>query len=885
MNNSGGNMFNLESAIRDWKKSLRKYQSMEDGYVHELESHLRETIEEKQNEGLSEEESFEYAKDKVGNLEDVSSEYYTAITDKINKRPPWKQHPYFPSMITNYFKLAQRQFFRNKGYSFINILGLSVGLACMIILVAFIKNELSFDNFYKNNERIYRVYIETEYESETLLVAPVMLPFAPAIKDEIPEIEAVTRMSRSDRLIRNGDKAFFEKVEFVDEDLLKVLSFELIDGDINNMLNGPNKIMLSEDRAERYFGKKEAVGQTLVLDNKENFIVTGVFKNIPQNSHIRDDVFASISTLYKEGLERLNEWTHLSNDFTYVLLKENIDPSVVEQKFEGIIAKNLPPEEAKEYKMRLQKLSDIHLSDLLYDHVRTISPMYLYVFGIIAMFILIVACINFINLATARASRRSREVGIRKTIGAKKSQLISQFLSEAVLYVFISFMLAFFLVYFSLPEANALFRSEIDFVSIFDKTGIVILSVIFIFTSLVSGSYPAFILSGFLPVTGLKGESHFGKGKNRFREFLVVLQFGISVFLILGTITIYNQIEYLVNQDLGFDSRRTGVIPLFDEYLRNNIDGFKNSLIQLPEIENISFSSGTPACGRMKTMGFIPEGEDKEIIMQLLQIDEGFFDTYGLKLIEGRSFNKDFITDKQNKCIINKTALEKIGWQTALGKTIKLGDEIEYIVIGVVNDFNYGSLKYNIEPAVIEYGDNDTRYCSLKFVSGKTTEGFRKAEKIFSEYSTGYPFEGYIMDKEYEKFYRNEERIGKIVTIFAGFAILISCLGILGLVSFMVEQKRKEIGIRKVLGASTSGVLKILSGQFVKWVLIANIIVWPLAYYALENWLADFAYRIDISVIPFIAAGILSVSLAIITMSFHVIKAAISNPVESIRYE
>jgi putative ABC transport system permease protein len=877
-------MFDLEKTISKWKKSLHKYSSMEDGYCEELESHLRELIDEKLNAGLTEEEAFHYAHDKVGNVEEVSGEYYSVISNS-NKRPPWKQHPYFPSMLTNYFKLARRQFFRNKGYSFINILGLSIGLACMIILVAFIKNELSYDNFYKNKDRLYRVYIESEYEGETVNVAPVMLPFALAIKADIPEIEAVTRISRNDRLVRNGDKVFFEKIKFADEDLLKVLSFDLIDGDINNVLNGPNKIILSEDRAKRYFGDKEPVGQTLVLDNNENFIVTGVFKNIPQNSHLRENIFASISTLYKEGLERLNEWTHLSNDFTYVLLKKNVNPAIVEQKFVDVINKNMDPEDAKEYKMCLQKITDIHLSNLLYDHVRTISPAYLYVFGIIALFILIVACINFINLATARASRRSREVGIRKTIGAKKSQLVFQFLSEAVLYVFVSFMLAFLLVYLALPDANALFQSELNFASIFDKNGIIILTVVFIFTSLISGSYPAFILSGFLPATGLKGGTNFGKGKNRFRELLVVVQFGISVFLIFSTIVIYNQIEYLVNQDLGFNSKRIGVIPIYDENLRNNIDGFKNSLSALPEIENISFSSGTPGSGRMKTMGFTPEGGNEEIIMQLLQVDEDFFNTYGLKLVEGRSFSRDFISDRQNKCLINKTALEKIGWQTAVGKTINLDDDIEYSIIGVINDFNYQSLKHNIEPAVIECGDNDIRFCSIKFAPEQTSNGLKKAKRVFEDFSSGYPFEGYVIDKEYQKYYRPEERIGQVVTIFAGFAILISCLGILGLVSFMVEQKRKEIGIRKVLGASTSGVLGILSSQFIKWVIIANVIVWPLAYYALDNWLSDFAYRIDITVFPFIIAGIISALLAILTMSYHVIKAAVSNPVESIRYE
>ncbi len=877
-------MFNLENEIKNWKKSFHKYQSMEDGYCDELESHLREIIDKKLNDGVSEEEAFNYAKEKVGNVEDISGEYYSSSTDS-NKRPPWKEHPFLPSMITSYFKIARRQLIRNKGYSFINIVGLSVGLACMIILVAFIKNELSYDDYFANSERLYRVYIKGNNEGQILHIAPVMLPFAPAIKDEIPELEAVTRLSSTVRLIRKDDKVFVENMYFVDEDMLNVFSFELISGDRIHLFDEPNKIVLSEDRAKRYFGDEPAVGQTLVLDNKENFVVSGVIKNPPPNIHFRADVLASILTLQKEGLARLTEWSHLSNDYTYVLLSEKTNPADVEKKFQKIIQKYMPAGEAEFYGMSLQKLKDVHFSSLMFDDVKTISVTYLYIFGIIAFFILLVACINFINLSTARATRRSREVGVRKTIGAGKSQLIFQFLSEAVIYVFISFVLAFILVYAAIPEMNSTFRSNIEFAMLFDKPGIIVLLTIFVLTSLIAGAYPAFIMSRFLPVTGLKGNNDGGKNKSWFREILVVAQFTISVFLILGTIIIYNQIDYLINRDLGFDSDKIGVVPLFDETIRNNVRAFSNSISALPEVESVSISSGTPASGRVRTMNFSPEGKTKDTDMQMLHVDHNFKETYGLKLIDGRFFNEQYESDKTDKCLINKSALERIGWQNALGKTIKLDDDHIYTVIGIVNDFNYGSLKTAIDPLLMLSSDEEGRFCSVKFVSGKNTEGFKKIEKIFSEFTSGYPFEGYLMDREFRKFYGNEERIGQLVTLFAGFAIFISCLGILGLVSFMTEQKKKEIGIRKILGASVITVLRILGLRFIKWIVIANVIAWPLSFSLMEKWLLDFAYHIKIDYAPFIIAGAISMMLAVVTISYHVAKAALSNPVDAMKYE
>ena len=877
--------FNIEEAIKKWKKDLRKYPSLEDGYIDELENHLRDEIEGKTGAGKSMQKVFEEAIKEIGNIEKISEEYFQTDSKGSTKRPPWKENPFLPSLIYNFFKIGVRQMSRNIGYTVINVTGLAIGLACVIVLLSFIKYELTYDSFNENKDNLYRVYLESERNGQMLNFAPVMLPFAPAAEADIPEIKSAIRVSYANRLMRSGDKAFYESVMFVDEEIFNVFSFKLIQGDPAQVLKGPNQIVLSQSASEKYFGEENAVGKTLVVNNKDNFIITGVYEDIPHNSHFRPDMMASIATLYHEKLEKLQEWNHLGNDYAYVLIDKKADLKEVENKFASVLEKNIPAEDASKYTMKLQPIFDVHLSDLTYDNAKTVPFAYLLVFGIIALFILLVACINFINLSTARASRRNREVGVRKSLGALKGQLIFQFLSESVLYVLFAFLLSLAIVYLIIPEANSLFRSNMSFGGIFDREGVILFATILIVTALLSGSYPAFILSRFKPTSIFRNLTNTGARNSRFREVLVIAQFTISVILILGSITVYNQINYMVEGELGFDSEQIAVIPIYDKELRKSTEGFRNSLAGLPGVESVTFSTGTPASGSTQTSNVFPENREDDIHMQILEVDENFINAYGIELLEGRNFNKDFSTDLTDAYIINETALNKIGWTNAVGKMLKIGDGEPTKVIGVIKDFNYTSLRYNIEPMLLKYNNNNSYFCSVKIMKGNKEEVYRNLEGVFLEYSKGYPFEGYLMDKQYMRFYRNENRIATLVSAFALLAILISCLGVFGLVSYVVEQKKKEIAVRKVLGAPVKVIMGLLAKHFVKWVVIANLVAWPLAYYGLNNWLNDFAYRTSLGISVFLMAALVSVMLALLTVSFHVLKASISNPINSLRHE
>jgi len=877
-------MFNLNKEIKAWKSSLRKYQSMEDGYIDELGNHLRDEIDSIVSEGKSLEEAFTLAVKKMGDVEGISSEYYRTETQKIYSRPPWKANRFLPPMLSHYLRIGVRQLTRNKGYTFINILGLAVGLACVILLTLFVQFELSYDSYNVNKERLYRAYIQTEDNGRVFNMAPIMLPFAPAAKEEVPGVEAAVRLSWNYELVKYKDKSFFEAIRYVDEDLFKVFTIDLLEGDAGTLLDAPDKIVISDEMANKYFGKEPALGKVLRMNDANDYLVSGVFKKQPVNTSYRSNFFASISTLKKQG-KNLEEWGHFSNDYTFILLNEGVTPSDVEAKLTGVLFTHMDKEDASQYKIKLQNITDVHFSNLNYDQARSIPITYLYVFGSIALFILVIACINFINLSTARASRRNREVGIRKSIGARKGELIWQFLSEATVYVSIAFLIGLAIVYFILPDVNGLLNCRVEFFDILKGDNASILFGTFLLTSILSGGYPAFYLAKIKPVLVLKSESGMGLKKNRFREILVVAQFGISAFLIIGTTTIYQQLDFMINQNLGFYADEIAVIPLYSNSIKAAPEPFANNLLAIPGIANVSFSSGTPASGVTQSKGFKSDGVEDAVDCQYLRVDDKFFDTYGIHFLEGRGFNNNYSTDEVDAILINKTAAKSFGWKNPLGKKIFADDTYGGTVIGVIDDFNYSSVKTGIEPLIIQYRKSDLNFCSVKFDKSVKANIMDKIEEAYSELTHGAPFEGYLMKEEFLRFYRNESRIGQMISIFAAIAIIISCLGILGLVSFMAEQKRKEIGIRKVLGASISSVLQILGKQFIKWVVLANLIVIPLAYYALENWLNDFAVRIDFTVFPFIVAAGTSLILALLTVGYHVIKAALTNPVEALKYE
>ncbi|MBU2491034.1 MAG: ABC transporter permease [Bacteroidetes bacterium] len=881
-------MFNLNKKINEWKKSLHKNPSFEEGYIEELESHLRDLIEEKIKEGKSTKESFEFAVGKIGKVNDIGEEYFKSdTTNKISGRPSWKSPRWMPDLIWNYFKVAVRNIKKYKSISLTNIFGLSIGIASVLLISMLVIYEMSFDQFHENKSRIFRVYTETHRPEGEFVMACVMFPFAPAAEEEIPEIEHAVRFCESSQLVANGDKKFYEKLIYTDENIFNVFSFPLKYGDKEKALSQKNTVVISEKIAEKYFGNENPVGKTLLFLNKDNYKVAGVFYDLPHNSSIEAEILASIKSLYTPEFPRLENWTSFSNDYTFLLLKKGSSAKAVEEKFELLIKKNVEPELADRYVMKMQNINEIHFSDLNYEFVRTIPPLYIYIFMAVASFILFIACINFINLSTARSARRGKEVGIRKVAGASRFQLVKQFLSESFIITIISLFVSLIITYYLLPEINSLLRSNLSF-SLFYNVDFVLIIIALVFvTSIAAGLYPAFVLSNAKPVSVMKGDNQKNNKGYYLRAVLIVFQFALSVFLIISTITIYNQAEFLTKHNPGFNDEQMLVVPIYDPQLNQRSEALKNALLSDNNILNVTFSSGTPASGSTSTSNFVSEGknEDEEIHMQILEIDYDFIKTYGLQVLEGREFLKEFSADEKESYLINETAAKKFGFELPIGKKIKLGDEQFQTIVGVIKDFNYSSLREEISPTVFKLNTSNARFLSLQINTAETERVVEFVKENVAAFSPNYPVEYYFMNERFENYYKAERTIGKLLSAFSIIAVIISCIGILGLVSFVAEQKSKEIGIRKVLGASVGSILLLIGKQFIKWIAVSNIIVWPLAHMFLNKWLNNFAYRVDINYLVFAGTLAGSILLAFITMGYHTFKAAYSNPVNSLRTE
>jgi putative ABC transport system permease protein len=791
-------------------------------------------------------------------------------------------------MLKNYLKIAIRIIQRHKSYSFIKISGLSIGMACCILILLFVRYELSFDDFHKNKDRIHRVMSELDLSHGSEIVPITALPLAPALKNDLQEVSNVTRITGEyHRLFSIGDDNFFEEVNYVDADFFQVFTFPLITGDPKAALSEPFSVVISEKIAKKYFGKADPVGKTVLFQNSQDYKITGVMENIPGNSHLRFDILISFSSRNNEERVKGNYWDRFSNDYTYVLLAEGADPSELESKFPSFMAKHIPVED-DQYNLHLQTLKDIHFSRFNYDIARRINKDYLYGYPAIAFFILIIACINFMNLATARSSGRAKEVGIRKVVGARRAQLIKQFFTESVLMAILSLAGSVGLVLLFLPKFNQFIRRELT-LDLFSDMGLLLgLLAISLFVGFVSGSYPALILSAFKPARVLR--KAFEKKANglSFRAVTSVLQFSISIVLIFATAVVYAQIHYMKKKDLGFNAEQIISITLTSHAVREKTEVFKSEILRDPSILSACASFGTPASGNGSGRSYIPEGypEGEWIHMETLFIDYDFIDTYGLTLTRGRNFSREYSTDIENAFILNETAVKKLGWEDPLGKRFSEEDAgVEAKVIGVVKDFHLEPTMYEIAPMVLTLRPYEFSHISAKINQEDTSKALIFLEAKWKEFAPEYPFEYVFVDEKFDRYYNFERRQGQLFTYCSILAIFISCMGIFGLASFTAEKRTKEIGIRKVLGASVGGIVVLLSKEFVKWVLVANIIGWPVAYFVMNRWLQGFAYRVNIGIWMFAFSAFLVLIIALLTVSYQSIKTALADPINSLRYE
>jgi len=801
-------------------------------------------------------------------------------------------------MFKNYMKTAFRNIRRHKGYAFINIAGLAVGMACCILIMLFVFDELSYDKFHENHNRIYRVTRKWFNEDGVvnLHLGHVAPPVAPLLENDFPEIENAVRILRQGRLLVGRDSEFFEEPRFffAERDVFEVFSFSFAAGNPETALQEPFTIVISREMAAKYFGDENPVGKPLQIQvgpQKADMMVTGVMENIPHSSHFHADFFGSFKTFEAVvGDEEMQRWA--SNNYaTYLLMPENYDINRLESQLDPFIDRHMSEGMSEKTKLELQRLTDIHLHSHLDSEIEANSDItYVYVFSVIAFFVLLIACVNFMNLATARSAGRAKEVGMRKVVGALRTQLIRQFLSESTLTAVVSFLLALGLVFMALPKFSQFIGKDLSFNLIENSQILLLLLLLAVIVGFLAGLYPAFFLSGFKPVSVLRDKIGSWKKGLSFRSVLVVFQFSISIILIICVSVVTRQLDYMRTRSLGFDEEQVVVLPSSESMLQNP-DDFKNRLLQNPGILSVSAASRIPSGRLLDSSGArVLSGETSQPItfrIAMLMVDYDYIPTFKMEMAAGRNFSRQMGTDPEQAFILNETAARRIGWESpeqAIGKGFGYGRRKGQI-IGVVRDFHFESLHQEISPLVLFLSESHLGQIAVRISPQNIprTMGFLK--KNWAEMRPNYPFSYYFVDENFDQLYRSEENLQKIFSYFTLLAVFIGCLGLFGLASYSAERRTKEIGIRKVLGASSSALAFLLSREFTKWVLLANVIAWPAAYWIMSRWLQNFAYRTGISIGIFFLAGIAALLIALLTVSYQAVKASLADPVKALKYE
>jgi putative ABC transport system permease protein len=811
-------------------------------------------------------------------------------------------------MIKNYFKIAWRNMMKYKFISFINLFGLTVGLTCCLLITTYIINELSYDKYNKNGENTYRVTrsFNNAEGVVSLNLSTVSPPFGFYFPTDFPEITKMTRLlDNGTTPIKYKDKLINEPdVYFADENLFDVFTLDVLKGDPKTALRDPFSVMLSEETARKYFGNEDPMNKVLRANNQFDIKVAGIYKGFPANSHLHPGILVSFNTLNDPriyGAESMR--TNWSNNsfFTFLLLPDHFEPKKLIAWFPAFVDRHIDHKDyngdlpSKYTKLGLQKLTDIHLySHTDYEAEPNGDISRVYIFSIIALFILLIACINYMNLSTARSALRAREIGIRKVIGARKKELIFQFLSESVLVSWAAIIISFIFLYFSLPWLNNISKQELS-ISILLRWQILVPIFLTPFiVGILSGLYPALFMSSFQPVKTLKGLFKVGSGNISFRKVLVVAQFSISIILIITTIIVFQQLRYMQQTSLGYDKEHIITIP-YNNFLNTPYEAFRNDLLQNSDIKNVARSSRIPTGRLLDAMGASANiGDSLRPItanIKYVASDYDFIPTYGVHVVAGRNFSRAYGTDTSN-FVLNESAVSAIGWKSpleAIGKDFKYGS-MKGKVIAVVGDFHFESLRQKIVPLVLinpATTSDQSFFNSLSLkVSGNNVAGtLAIVEKIWRKYLPELPFQYTFLDENFANLYESEQRQGTIFTVFACIAIFIACLGLFGLSAFAIMQRVKEIGVRRVLGAKVNSIVALLSKDFLKLVLIASVIAFPVAWFAMTHWLQDFAYRTNIHWWVFILSAVLALIVALGTVSFHAIKAAVANPVTSLRSE
>jgi putative ABC transport system permease protein len=806
-------------------------------------------------------------------------------------------------MIKNILKHSLRSLKKQKGYVFINIMGLSIGLACSLIITLFVIHQLSYDNYHEKKDRIFRLVLDGKIGEQEVLASYTASIIGPTMKNDFPEVESFCRMNTfGETIIRNEDNVFNVK-DFaeVDSSFFSIFSIPLLKGDSKTVLNTPNSLVLSESTVKKIFGNEDPINKSLKIGTGTNvFRVTGVMADIPENTHFSADILSSFM-----NNPRSSDPNWLNNSFeTYVLLKPNTNPATVDAKFPEMIKKYIGPRilelfgttlvdflaSGNRYKFYLQPVTKIHLNPTIDHSVKPATdPKYLWIFSSIAILIIVIASINFMNLSTAQATKRAKEVGIKKASGSSRWNLISQFLTDSTIISFLSLILAIIIVLITLPMFNNLLDAKVK-LSLFTNWFTIPVLVLFsIIVGILAGVYPAFYLSSFSPQIVLRGKVRDGIKNGKLRSILVSVQFLISIVLIVGTIIMYRQLQYMLNKDLGFNKEQLLVINQAGA-IGDKVKTFKEELLKIPGISSVSASTAIPGHNNNNN-AYLMEGRSGEtLLMQTNYVDYDYIETYKIKLADGRFFDKSFGSDQQG-CVINQQTLKEYGitdFKNTRFITKNNNNESEYIpVIGVSENFHFMSLQNRINPYIIRFKTDGINfgYVSVKFDANASRSTIDRIEKIWKQFASNNPLQYFFLDKDFSEMYKSESQNARLSVLFAILGIFIAALGLFGLTSFTVEQRTKEVGVRKSLGASNSSIFFLISKEIILLVCISTLIACPIIYFAAKNWLENYYYRINLQVWEFVTGFVIAMSIALITISYQTLKSMQVNPAQTLKYE
>jgi putative ABC transport system permease protein len=806
-------------------------------------------------------------------------------------------------MIKNLFTHSLKLFKRQRSYFIINILGLSIGIACSLLIAIYVINEAGYDRFNVKKERIFRLVLNGKLSGQEFLGAYTCAPIGPTMLREFPEVEDYLRLTkRGPTVVEYGDLSFTDdNVLESDSSFFNFFSIPLLKGDPKNVLNAPRRAVLTESTARKIFGNENPIDKAIKIgDDTAKYIISGVMADVPGNSHFEASILTSFMTN-----PRSQSPIWLSNSFsTYLLLKPNTDFESVNAKIPALLEKYVGPEvqrlmgisiedfqkQGNIYRFFLQNLKDIHLDPSIQQAFKEASdPKYLWIFGSISLLIIIIAAINFMNLATAQATKRAKEVGVKKVAGSTRGMLISQFLAESFVLSFLSLIIALILIKVTLPYFNNLLGANLS-MALFDKWyNVPVLIVFALIVGIFAGSYPAFFLSSFNPSEVLKGSIKGSMRNGRIRKVLVVFQFAVSILLITGTIIMYRQISYMLKKDVGFNKEQLIVINMAHS-LQNRVEAFKESVKEIPGILNIASSTAVP--GRNNNLnGYGIEGrKDESFLLQTNWIDNDYIDTYKMSIVSGRNFDRSFTSDK-DACIINESAAKNFGVTDITNTRFLLpldSGRYQYLqVIGIVKNFNFESLRNPIQPYIfLNKGDfNNWGYVSVKLSSLNYNQTISEIEKKWKEFTSNDPLQYYFVDEDFEQMYLQEKQNAQLAVIFSALAILIAALGLFGLTSFTVEQRTKEIGVRKAMGSSITDIYLVISKEIILLVSLSALIAWPLIYFIANRWLENFYFRINAGAFSFISGLAIALTVATVTISYRILKAARVNPAQSLKYE